>query len=179
MAVAGSILACGCLLVGVVTWRRFMHPADTYRWVEGPADAVVMFGGAGPRFEMARRLVEAHVADTLVISDPNDPGAAEGYTPFEVYCAGEYEFEAICFDPEPRTTRGESRYLAKLAEGRGWSHVVVVTTTEQAARAHMLIDRCWNGEVDMVVVDTDLNPVSRVIYEWAATTRAMVFRRGC
>lgn len=176
-----------CLAATVLSWQWFVDPAGTASWGAADragwprpgADAVVMFGGAGPRFDAARALVEAGLAPTLVLSDPNDPPAARATTPFEVFCRGEEDFETICFDPEPRTTRGESRFVASLARQRGWQRLVLVTTPDQARRARMLLQRCWPGEVDVVVVDSDLNPIGRVAYEWAATARAVFLRRSC
>ena len=174
-----GVLVVVVVLAGFVSWRQFVQPAGAHRWAEGPADAVVMFGGAGPRFQTAMALMRAGVAPTLVISDPNDSPSGEGPTAFESFCAGHHDFETVCFDPQPRTTRGEARFLGRLAEQRHWRHIVAVTTTEQAARARMLVNRCWDGSVDMVVVDTDLNRVVRVAYEWGATARALAFRRTC
>jgi uncharacterized SAM-binding protein YcdF (DUF218 family) len=174
-----AVAAVSVVVVAVVSWVRFVDPPGTQHWASGRADAVVMFGGAGPRFEAAVSLVEAGVADTLVVSDPNDPPAAAGRTDFEAFCAGEHPYEAICFDPEPRTTRGESRFLARLAADRHWRHVVLVTTADQASRARMLVDRCWDGSVELVVVDSGANRLARVLYEWGATTRALLFRRSC
>ena len=167
------------VLFTIVSWIRFVDPPGTHGWASGPADAVVMFGGSGPRFEAAVSMVDAGVADTLVVSDPNDPKSSAGRTEFETFCAGDHDYEAICFDPEPRTTRGESRFLAELAAQRRWQRVVVVTTTDQASRARMLLERCWDGTIDLVVVDSGANVVGRVLYEWAATTRALVLRRSC
>lgn len=174
-----SLLVLAALAMSAITWRQFVDPAGVSRWENGPADAVIMFGGAGPRFEVAKAMVQAGVAPTIVISDPNDPAPGATDTVFGIWCHAPHAFEAVCFDPEPRTTRGESRAVADLARARGWHHVVAVTTTEQAARARLLLDRCWDGTVDVVVVDTTLNRVVRVAYEWAATARALVVRRSC
>lgn len=168
----------GLLIFSILSWRWVLHPARTDRWIDEPADAVVMFGGAGPRFQLAVALVEGGVSDTLVVSNPNDPDP-QGYTAFGVFCAGPHDYETICFDPEPRTTRGESRFVAELAEARRWDRVVIVTTEDQASRARLLTERCWDGDVDVAVVDTDLNRAGRVVYEWGATARALLLRRSC
>lgn len=176
-----------CVAATLLSWRWFVHPAGTARWdardrATWPtpgADAVVMFGGAGPRFDAALALVESGLAPTLVLSDPNDPPPDRATTPFETFCRGEEDFETICFDPEPRTTRGESRFVADLAQERGWRRIVLVTTADQARRARMLLGRCWAGLVDVVVVESDLHALGRVAYEWAATARAVFVRRSC
>ncbi len=138
-----------------------------------------MFGGAGPRFPQAIELMNAGVAPTVVVSDPNDPAPGATATAFGTFCAGRHPYEAICFDPQPRTTRGESRFVAELAARRRWDHLIVVTTRDQARRAQMLLERCWQGELDVVVVDSDLPLVGRVLYEWAAMSRALIVRRSC
>ncbi len=171
-----AVLAMGAAMA---SWVLFWQPRGVHPSFEGRVDAVVMFGGSGPRFERARALMEAEVAATLVISDPNDPATPGDRTDFEAFCAGVHAYETVCFDPEPRTTRGESRFVATLARAEGWRHIVVVTTVEQASRARLLLGRCWDGTVDVVVVDSERNRLGRVVYEWAATTRAAVLRRGC
>ncbi|MEZ5232095.1 MAG: YdcF family protein [Acidimicrobiales bacterium] len=186
LAVAAVVVV--TLAASALSWRWFVEPGDTLRWrpdlperwsgSHPPADAVVMLGGAGPRFEAAVGLVEAGVAPTLVVSDPNDSPAG-GLTPFEQFCQGSEPFERICFDPQPRTTRGESRFVADLAVRRGWDRLVLVTTPDQARRARLLLDRCWSGAVEVVVVDSQHNTMARIAYEWAATARSVLVRRSC
>ena len=178
VAVAGAVIA----LVGAgLTWRWFVRPPEG-----GPirADAVVMFGGAGPRFHKAVQLVEEGYADVIVLSDPHDP--IEEYTAFGWFCRNEakpgYEphpYEAICFEPETHTTRGESRFVAELARQRGWRSIDLVTTTEQGMRAKLMLSRCWDGEINLVTVPTDLFKPSRYLYEWGALARATLQRRSC
>jgi uncharacterized SAM-binding protein YcdF (DUF218 family) len=166
------------------SWRWFVRPTT-----DGPvaADAIVMFGGAGERFETAVELAEEGWADVLVISDPM--GEGDRYSAHGWFCldgasrpgarARTRGYEVICFDPETDTTRGEARYIAQLAEDRGWRRIDLVTTTEQATRARMMVSRCWDGEVASVTVPTDESRVGRIVYEWAAMLRATVQRRGC
>jgi uncharacterized SAM-binding protein YcdF (DUF218 family) len=177
VALAMAVVATG-VLAGVAR-RRFVDPPWVHRAAPAPADAVAMFGGGGPRFPMAVGLVEDGVAGTLMVSDPNDPAAGAGRTMFEVFCDGAHPYEALCFDPAPRTTRGEARAVAAMARERGWQRVVLVTTTEQAARARMLLRRCWDGDIDVVVVADDRGTAFAVLYETAATLRALGLRRGC
>lgn len=158
----------------VLTCRWFVWP-DT----DPPAqvDAIVMYGGSGNRFDLARNLAQSGYAETVVLSDPKDP--AEQYTAYGGFCAQDHSYEALCFDPVPRTTRGESRFVADLARERGWNRILLVTDTEQATRAKMLLERCWSGDVDVVTVNAGISSLVRVAYEWAAWTRAQVTRRAC
>ena len=171
------------LVVGtVLSWHWFVRPD-----VDEPiaADAIVVFGGAGRRFERGVDLAEQGLADVIVISDPIDP--TERYTRFGWFCRNRgnrpgypvHDYEALCFDPETDTTRGEARYVAALAEERGWERINLVTSTDQALRARMLLERCWDGEIASITVPTDEFRPARVAYEWAATARAAVLRRDC
>jgi uncharacterized SAM-binding protein YcdF (DUF218 family) len=176
--VAVVVLAAGAVL----TWRWFVRPT-----VDGPvrADAVVVFGGAGGRLERAVALMDAGYADVIFLSDPyNEERQASR---FEWFCRNDgsrpgypvHDYETICFDPEPQTTRGEARHVADLARERGWERVDLVTSVDQATRARMLVSRCWDGEVASVVVPSDESRVLRIAYEWGAMARATFQRRSC
>jgi uncharacterized SAM-binding protein YcdF (DUF218 family) len=101
------------------------------------------------------------------------------WTAFGAFCQDEHSYRVVCFEPEPRTTRGEARFVADLARRQGWRRIVLVTTTEQALRASHLLERCWDGEVQVADVDSGRSRPLRIAYEWAATARAAVTRRGC
>jgi uncharacterized SAM-binding protein YcdF (DUF218 family) len=176
VVVAGvTTLVLAALAIGL-TARWFVWPAAV---ADHPrvADAVVMFGGAGPRYQKAVGLADAATAPWLVLSDPRDDSRV--WTAYGQFCQDQHAYHAVCFDPEPKTTRGEARYVAELARRQGWSSVVLVTTTEQAARAKRLVERCWDGDVQVVGVSSGRKRPLRIAYEWAATLRAELFRRGC
>ncbi len=158
----------------VLTCRWFVWPdTDT----PAKADAIVMYGGSGNRFDLARNLAQAGYAEVLIVSDPKDP--AEQWTAYGAFCDGNHRYDAECFEPVPHTTRGESRYVADLARERGWDRILLVTDTEQATRAKMMLERCWDGEVDVVTVNAGISSLFRIGYEWAAWSRAQVTRRSC
>ena len=69
--------------------------------------------------------------------------------------------------------------MADLARERGWRSINLVTTTEQGMRAKLMLDRCWEGEINLVTVPTDLNKAGRYLYEWGALARATLQRRSC
>jgi uncharacterized SAM-binding protein YcdF (DUF218 family) len=182
LAGLGLVLALVVAAGAAASWRWFVRPTE-----DGPirADAIVMFGGAGDRFERSVQLADEGWADVVVISDPVDP--AEPYTARGWFCANGghrpgypvHDYEAICFDPVTDTTRGEARYVAELAAERGWERINLVTTTDQATRARMLLARCWDGEIATVTVPSDEPRLGRIAYEWGAMARATVQRRGC
>ena len=69
--------------------------------------------------------------------------------------------------------------MADLARERGWERILVVTDTAQATRAKMLLERCWEGDVDVVTVNASNSSLFRVVYESAAWARAQITRRAC
>ena len=164
----------GTLLLGA-TARLFVWPAtdDPRR-----ADAVVVLdGGSGERLDEARALMERDVAPTLAISAGRelDPDEADGL------CSGRQQFEVVCFTPTPDSTRGEARALAALARQHGWNDVVLVTSTYHVTRARMLVERCFDGRVDVVAASPPARPlhwIAAVGHEWAAMLDATI-RRTC
>lgn len=173
-----AIVAVASLLFGLATYRLFLRPAGKTDHPL-PADAIVMYGGSGPRFARARAMAEAGLAPTLVISDPVDPDPNQVWTAYKAFCMGSHPYEAICFNPEPRTTQGESRAFAELAKARNWQRVIIVSDTQQATRARMMLGRCWQGSTQIVTVRPGLSRLYRLAYEWAALTKAVTVRRGC
>jgi len=178
-----ALLLVVVLAVGaVLSWRWFVRPP-----VDQPiaADAIVVFGGLGPRLERGADLADQGYADVVVISDPADPD--QRYTANGWFCGNRgdrpgypvHDYEAVCFDPETHTTRGEARYVARLAEERGWERINLVTSTDQAMRARLLLERCWDGEIASITVPTSGSRPARIAYEWGAIARATVLRRDC
>jgi uncharacterized SAM-binding protein YcdF (DUF218 family) len=164
----------GTLLVAA-TARLFVWPStdDPRR-----ADAVVVLdGGSGERLDEARALMQRDVAPTLAISAGRelDPDEADGL------CSGPQQFEVVCFTPTPDSTRGEARALATLARQHGWNDVVLVTSTYHVTRARMLVERCFDGRVDVVAASPPARPlhwIAAVGHEWAAMLDATI-RRSC
>lgn len=122
------------------------------------ADAVVMLAGADDgRHLYARDLVEAGYADTLLVSNPG------GNSEFVArrLCTGlarPADAEVVCFSPDPRTTWGEARAVAAIADARGWERVLVVTNKPHTLRAGTWM-RSATG------LDVRMTPVERV--DWA------------
>jgi uncharacterized SAM-binding protein YcdF (DUF218 family) len=164
------------VVVGGLTARWFVWPAEVVEQ-PAPADAVVMMAGPGPRYTEAVRLVEAGVAPWLVVSDPRE--GDQVWTAHGAFCQTPQDYRTVCFDPQPETTRGEAHFVADLADRQGWRRIVVVADTEQARRARQLVSRCWDGDIDVVAVPSGRSRPLRIAYEWAATLRAGVLRRGC
>jgi hypothetical protein len=160
------------LVVGVVEVRLFFVPTSDR---PGPTDAVVVLGG--PTY-----LTRLHAADRLIAD--NSPGAVEAVsTPNGLPCPTYHAPQAsalICFSPDPSTTQGEARAVAKLAAQYGWTSITVVTTADQVWRARLRFSRCWSGDLRVVQAPTTI--VTRLLsapYETAATIKAEVFQRRC
>jgi hypothetical protein len=152
----------------VLTGRLFVWPT---RDSPAPADAIVMFAGSPGRLDRAVELARAGYAPVLAVSVPTGEGPCPPPIP---------GVEVLCFSPDPRTTRGEARWTARVAAERGWRSLLVVTSTPQDTRARLRLRRCYRGEVRLVPV----NPPRRswpymIMYEWAAMAKAVLWQRGC
>jgi uncharacterized SAM-binding protein YcdF (DUF218 family) len=142
------------------------------------ADAVVVLAGDHLRLGKALELMTRRVAPTLVISDGLAPGWREGNR----LCRGgaRARFRVLCFRPDPYSTRGEARAVARMAAARGWRSVVVVTSTYHVTRARLLFDRCVGARV-LVTGSTyrrSLIPLE-VFLEPAKLVYALVVARSC
>lgn len=175
MAVSALVVL---VLVGALSLRLFAFPSGT--GTPDRADAIVVLAGGGRRADRGVELAAAGVASTVVFTTSWVPAQAVYAVPYcnspEMPVPDPLEFEVICLVPEPATTRGEVRQVATLARERGWDEVVFVTSTDQVTRARMLLDRCWDGQAWFSDV-THSHPLPvRVVYEWAAMTKALIDR---
>lgn len=121
-------------------WPVYVRPRVD---VPAPADAILVLGGAHDgREQLALRLAAEGYAPRVLISNPYEYSAL-----INRICHGGYSFEVDCFDPAPRTTRGEGIYLARRARAEGWQRVIVVTFTPHISRARYVIGKCWDGDL--------------------------------
>ena len=141
-----------------------------------PADAVVVLAGDHLRLGKALELMTRRVAATLVISD----GLAPGWRQANRLCRGGARFRVVCFRPEPYSTRGEARTVARMAAARGWRSVVVVTSTYHVTRARLLFDRCVDARVSVTgsTYQRSLIPLE-VFLEPAKLAHALMVARRC
>ncbi|WP_194832225.1 YdcF family protein [Nocardia sp. XZ_19_369] len=157
------VRACLVLVVvlavaGVALWPVYVRPRTD---PPAPADAVLVLGGAHDgREQLGLRLAAEGFAPRILISDPY-----ENSVMINRICRGSYTFEVICFDPSPRTTRGEGRELARLARAGGWQRVIVVTFTPHISRARYILGKCWAGELLFVDPEPRLS-VPRWAYDY-------------
>jgi uncharacterized SAM-binding protein YcdF (DUF218 family) len=136
----------------VALWPVYVDPI-----VDEPerADAIVVLGGGlyDGRVELGIRLASEGYAPQVVFSNPY--GSYNGK--MRRVCGGEFTFAVSCFAPDPGTTRGEGREIARRAKAEGWKRVIVVTYTPHISRARYIIGKCWDGELLMVPSTPDLS----------------------
>jgi uncharacterized SAM-binding protein YcdF (DUF218 family) len=165
--VAGLLLA----LVLSLSARLFVWSA--YNAVQGVhADAVVVLGGPGPRWQVALELAREHAAPVMLVSVPS----------VQWNCP-RYDFPGVqveCFRPDPDDTRGEARYAASTARANGWHSLIVVSSVPQATRARIRFKRCFSGTIYVVPARPDLGTWAyEVVYEWGALAKALIWQRAC
>src|SRR5438270_5572142 len=99
------------------------------------ADAIVSLDGDRPRrLRRAVELAAQGVAPTLVVV------RGEAVAP-ELLTARGLPFEVLSVVPEPSTTRGEARAVARLASERDWRRILVVTSSYHIPRARLIFRR--------------------------------------
>ena len=108
------------------------------------ADAIVVLAGSKFRLPVGLELLERGVAPVLVISDGLDPRSP----PTNRLCRE--RTEVLCPKPDPYSTRGEARLVARLARERGWDSIVVVSSRFHLFRARILLERCYGGRLAFV-----------------------------
>ena len=150
-------------------WPRPDEPAN--------ADAVVVLSGVRKaRLAKGLELVRKGVAPTLVISDGEAPGWAEGNR----LCDGGTAFRVVCFRPRPYSTHGEAADVAELARARGWRSLVVVTSRYHVTRARLLFRRCLDGPVHAVSAETSPGAMAlNVPFEWGKLLYQLTAERDC
>jgi uncharacterized SAM-binding protein YcdF (DUF218 family) len=153
--------------------------ARMFVWPDLPAlpervDAIIELGGPGDRDARALALAREHRADYLVQSTVTAEALTQRCLPAVP------GVRIMCFHPDPNTTQGEAQFIGDLGRALGWTSVILVTTPDQAWRAKLRVERCFDGEV--FVATTPLPArlwVKYVPYQWGATARALLVQRSC
>jgi uncharacterized SAM-binding protein YcdF (DUF218 family) len=151
--------------------KLFVWPAQNA--LQGAhADAIVVLGGPGPRWQVAVELAKEHAAPIMLVSVAstrwNCPGTDLAGVRIE------------CFRPDPFSTMGEARFVASQARAHGWHSLIVVSSTPQATRARLRVKRCFDGSVYVVTASPRLRGwPAEVIYEWGALIKALVWQTTC
>jgi uncharacterized SAM-binding protein YcdF (DUF218 family) len=170
-----AVLVAAWIVVSLVLFVR--PPARS--GAPAHADAVVVLSGERARVPPALALVRRGVAPVLALSSVQE---TPGFRQARALCtAGRFAgAKVVCFLARPYSTRGEARAVAQLARVRGWSSIVVVTSTFHVTRAHMLFRRCYPGKLAFV---GSPSPWWREPLDWASETAKLAVQltveRGC
>jgi hypothetical protein len=166
------ILAPVLLGFSVVTARLFIWPP--LRPLPSHVDAIIELAGPGNRDRIALALARAHRARYVVQSTMASDAVSDTCLPPVPGVT------VLCFHPDPSTTRGEAESIRRLTATYGWHSIVLVTSPDQAWRAHLRVVRCFGGPV--YVATTPLPLVDwpgQIAYQWAATVKALAIQREC
>ena len=163
------LLALTCVWL-LTCYSLFINPpvfdADYAASVD--ADAVVVLGGASSeRLPVGQELVAAGHSSILVMSNTETPGNVDA----DKLCRRPAHESRVCFEPDPRTTRGEARALARLAADRDWDTLIVVTSDYHSLRALTNLSQCTTANLVMVPSEPDhgfLGWLPRFVEESAA-----------
>lgn len=152
----------------------FVWPASDH---VARADAVVVLSGDhGERLPRALALLGDGVTSTLVqVGEPDSTQARD-------LCQRHPSFEVVCLHPSPDSTREEARAVGRLARARGWSTLIVVTSTQHVSRAGLLFRRCVDGKVAAVHADAPFGLrilADQIGREWMKLLYALTLERGC
>jgi hypothetical protein len=137
---------------------------------------LLLFGATARLFIWPAQGMPPKVDAIVELAAQDDPlGAALRHCPRPVPGV-----ELVCFYPSPATTQGEAEFAARLAARRHWSSLVLVTTTPQATRARLRLERCFPGHIYVVTSPIPLGGwPHEIAYEWGALLKALLFQRAC
>jgi uncharacterized SAM-binding protein YcdF (DUF218 family) len=136
------------------------------------ADAIVVLDGDRPR-RLARgvALAATGIAPTLVVV------RCEAYA--QELLDGPLPFEVLSFVPRPSTTRGEARAIARLVRERGWTRLLVVTSTYHVTRTRLIFERALDCELGVTAAGfTPARLPVHVLSEWLKLLIAVAVRRA-
>lgn len=174
--ILAGVLVLVAAMVIPMTFNWFVNPPTQEMGSVQPADAVVLFAGASERLETALELMERGAAPNLVVPNGSTIEGAEDL------CEGAATYEVFCPASEEITTKGEAEVIGRLAEERGWSRLIAVTSVYHVHRATFLLGRCYDGPVDAVTPSQDLDLeewVGKIPHEWAGFLAALVLPPAC
>jgi uncharacterized SAM-binding protein YcdF (DUF218 family) len=125
--------------------RRARKPPALFGDAPAAADAIGALDGDRPRrVRAAVALAAAGYAPTMVIV------RGDNAAPELLRSSSSLPFEVVSFAPDPPSTRGEARGIAALVQERGWTRIVVVTSTFHVFRARLILRRALACDVRLV-----------------------------
>lgn len=160
------VVAFAAVTARVFVWPD-LQPLPTH------ADAIIELGGPGDddRDRVALDLARERKAPVLIQSTlPDDTRCLPPVAGVRIEC----------FHPDPNTTRGEARYIGFIAAERHWESVILVTTPDQAWRAHLRVSRCFGGTVYNATAHLPSRAwIRQIPYQWVASMKALTVERTC
>lgn len=173
MTTWGWVIMALAAVAATAAWAFTIYLLPTDDQPRAP-DAVVVLGGGGPeRTELGLELAARYDARLVLASTAAVYGEQRGRT-----CS----VDAICFDPDPPTTRGEARGVAELAREHGWGHVTVATSAFHTTRSRMLFRQCLSEQVTVVGAHADGRPATTprlLLREGAGVLAGATIQRAC
>lgn len=141
------------------------------------AHAIVVFAGGRGRLVKAQELMDTGAASVLVINHSIDGDGNP--LPFDGACTDpSLPYEVICLNALPSTTKGEAIAFSALADDRGWTSLLAVTSDYHLERARFILGNCFSGDVR-----GDFDPST---YRWVRSERetwelmiTWIAGRGC
>jgi uncharacterized SAM-binding protein YcdF (DUF218 family) len=116
-------------------------------------DAVVVLAGDHDgREDYGLELARRGLAHAVVLSDPypaSDDFMRNACNACNEAIAG---VEVICGRPLAKTTRGEASMVRRLADGRGWRSIIVVSWRFHLPRVRMIFSQCFSDSPDAVTM---------------------------
>lgn len=169
LVVAALLVFSGWVLVSITN-----PPAVTPK----PADSIVVFAGDDARIATALELMDRDLAPVVVINRGIDDNTGEPWPSHPVCTDDSREYDVECIIVEGDSTRAEARAYAALAEENGWASLILVTADFHLARATLLLDRCFSGEIQPVASPFDADRVD-IRFEFEKLTHARLLARAC
>ena len=168
------------VLLGVVlAWAVAVAVVGALHHGQSPekADAVVVLQGSKTRLPVGLKLVEQGYAPLLVISRGDHKQLEERL------CSGRERIARVtvlCFEADPPSTRGEARFIGRLAGQHDARRIDVVTSQFHVFRAGILIRRCYHGDLRMVGAPQQWWKLPlQALSETAKLGYQLVVQRGC
>ena len=141
------------------------------------ADAVVVLAGSGDRLTEAEALVSGGIAKNLVISA--DRGSTDQRR--KHLCRSKPKPPGVlCVYSGGITTADEVPTIARVAQRRGWTTIVLVTSRYTLLRADRVFERCGDFRIVEYGVDEPWwRDAVGVPLEWIKLGLSETVRRGC
>lgn len=176
ITVVGCLAAVAVIGTGLWVWQTVQAITGTTSDPMSASDAIVVFAGEDARFRLAKELAENGVTPTLVLSMPSTTNLDW----LDEWCDHPPEgIEVMCVTPEVANTQGEARMFAELARSKGWRELRVVTGNYHANRVSGWMNRCWDGDIAVSVVDWPTIPGRVVRKELAGAAQVALWWPRC